>query len=321
MTMSPRPFRNLRLSTTLALGLGLALTGAACDKGGDASNKPGAGGEPTGKAGKDAKANTGADYAYAAEGFTVTSNMKVKFEVTSSEGAGAAEIEARSLLEATPAKDKDKLQVHGKVLELVRYEGSGQLDPEFMKKQAEKEGGDVFDIVESLRSAESWVILNRKGQVDGDATKALPQNETPDPSSAGDFGLFNLPDLPPVDLVEGEKTKLPTKDDERQLPFGMIPVEVDETWTLRSISADRIAEFDVTSELGGATEISAGGGTAMVSMLEEGSYTVHFNLETKLPVSISGYSQSEISIDVQGQSMTFATNSELEGSFTAGAAQ
>jgi len=317
--MSPRRFRSLRLSTTLALSLGLALTGAACDKGGDGTTKPKANERgATDKTDKGSSLGDGSDYLYSAKGFTLTSTMKIKFELTTNEGAGAAAIEARSLLEATPTSD-DKLQIHGKVLELVNYTGSGQLDPEFMKKQAEKQGQEPVDLVAGLREAESWLVVDRKGELDEAATKALAQNQKPDESAASDFGLFNLPDLPPVDLVEGEKVKLPTKEVQRQLPFGSVPVEIDQTWTLRSINAERVAEFDVSSEGSGATEISAQGQTVMISMLEESSFTVLFNLETQLPVSINGYSQSETSIDLPGQSITFSTNSELTGTYEAGA--
>jgi hypothetical protein len=302
----------LRTATTLALALGLSLASAACDKGGDTTNKPagdkgGAAGDP-GQGG--AKDSGGADYVYAADGFTLDATMKLKFEIASSQGAGAASIEAKSSIEATPADGK--LKVHGKVVELVKYEGTGQLDPEFMKKQAIEQGQEPVDIVEQLGKAEGWMLVDYKGELDKDASKALAENQGKDDDM--DFGLFNLPDLPSIDLTPGEKVKLPTREDERVLPFGAIPVEVDETWTLRKIE-NGIAELDVTSEVSGATEISGGQGTAMVSTMEESSFTILFNIETKLPVSISGYSQSETAIDAQGQSFSFSTNNELEGTY------
>ena len=78
----------------------------------------------------------------------------------------------------------------------------------------------------------------------------------------------------------------------------------------------------MTSEGSGATEVSGGQGSANISMLEESSYTIFFNLETKLPVSFSGYSQSEMQIDIEGQSesITVSSNSEVEGSYEVGAA-
>jgi predicted RecA/RadA family phage recombinase len=309
----------LRLASTLALTLGLALGGAACDKEGGSTDKPGGKNGSTVDSGKPA-AEGGKDYVYAAEGFVLTATMNIKFEISSKQGSGAAEIAAKSLIEATPA-GADKLEIHGKVIELINFKGSGQLDPEFMKKQAQEQGGKVVDIVEQLGKSESWLIVNLKGELDEAATKALPQNKKGEDDDGADFGLFNLPDLPAVDLVEGKKVTLPTKTEERQLPFGSVPVEIDETWTLRKIDGNRIAEFDVTSEGSGATEISGGGGSASVSMLEESSFTIFFNLETKLPVSFNGYSQSETSIDIEGQreTITFSTNNEISATYEPGA--
>lgn len=308
--MKPRRPR-LRLVSTLVLSLGLAT--AACDKGKGGTDKPGDGGSEAavGTEGK-APAEGGKDYVYAAEGFKLNATMNIKFEIASSEGAGTAEMSAKSLIEATPS-GTGKLKIHGKVLELINFTGSGQMDPEFMKKQAEAQGQEPKDIVEELRNSESWLIIDLKGELDEAATKALAENQGADEDQ--DFGLFNLPDLPKVDLVEGEKIKLPTKEDTRMMPFGEIPVEIDSTWTLRKIDANHVAEFDVTSEASGATEISGGQGTALVSTMEESSFTVLFNLDTKLPVSITGYSQSETSIDAQGQSFTFSINNDISGTY------
>ena len=301
----------LRTATTLALALGLSLATAACDKGGDATDKPaGDGGSGATDAGG-TSSEGGKDYVYSAEGFTLAATMKLKFEISSTQGSGAASIEAKSTIEATPADGK--LKVHGKVDELVKYEGTGQLEPEFMKKQAIEQGQEPVDIVEQLGKSEAWMMIDTKGELDEDASKAMAENQGKDDDM--DFGLFNLPDLPSVDLKPGEKVKLPTREDERTLPFGAIPVEIDESWTLRKIE-NGIAELDVTSEVSGATEINGGQGTAMVSTMEESSFTILFNVETKLPVSISGYSQSETSIDAQGQSFSFSTNNELEGTYS-----
>jgi hypothetical protein len=297
-----------RSLTTLALTLGLVFA-PACKPAGDGSKAPGA--KPTADQTADAGLGDGSDYVYAPEGFSLVATMSVKFELSTSEGAGKAEIAARSLLQATPSAG-GKLKVHGKVLELQSFQGSGQLDPEFMKKQAEERGQEAVDMVAELRKAESWMIMDAKGELDEAASKALPENQGADDDS--DFGLFNLPDLPDVDLVEGKKITLPTKRVDRQLPFGTIPVEIDRTWTLRRID-NGVAEIDVSIEGSGATEFSGQGATALVSTLEESSFTLFFNLETKLPVSFSGYSRSETSIDAPGQSFTFSVNNEIEATY------
>jgi predicted RecA/RadA family phage recombinase len=309
MFARPRP----RTLTCAALALGFALLGSACD--GDSSNPPGdGGGDGAAEGGKPAEG--GLEYTYAAEGFTLTATTKVKLELSSNQGQGTAELSARSLIEASPTGDK--LKTHGKVVELLGYTGSGQLDPEFMRKQAEEAGEEAMDIEAELAKSEAWTVVNLKGETDEDATKALSENQAGDEGAPVNFGLFGLPDLPAVDLEVGEKVKLPTEAAERQLPFGSVPVEVDTTWTLRGVNGT-IAELDVTTEGSGATEFDAGGAMASVSMLEESSYTVFFDMETKLPVSFNGYSASEIQVDAPQQSIQFATNNEVETTFEVGA--
>jgi hypothetical protein len=317
--MKPRRPR-LRALTTLALTLGLTLAGAACEKGGAATDKPG----DRKNAGKgDDKGATqpdgGKDYVYPAEGFVLTSTTTIKFGLSSKQGSGEAEVSARSVIEATP--EAGKLKVHGKVIELIGYKGSGQLDPEFMKKQAAENGQADFDLLAELAKAEGWTVIDQKGELDKAATEALPENKAQEDGSV-DFGLFNLPDLPRIDLVEGEKITLPTQTVDRQTLVGMVPVELDESWTLRKIDANRIAEIDVSSEASGASQISGGGGSANVSVFEEASYTLLFNLDTKLPVSITGYNQSELQLDIEGQSetLTVEQNSDISATYEPGAA-
>ncbi|NVB37914.1 hypothetical protein G6O69_08710 [Pseudenhygromyxa sp. WMMC2535] len=303
-----------RLSGTI-LALALALGASACDKGSSASAAP-----EDGAAGQDAVPSAGGEAYRYADDFTLTAETKLEVDLTTSEGSGAAELQARSQIEAKPAGDK--LEVHGKLIELVDFTGSGNLDPEFMKKQAEEQGQTDFDFLAELRASEAWSIVDHKGETDDDATKGLPQNQGSDDSGA-DFGLFELPDLPAVDLEVGKTVTLPTYEEPRQMPFGEIPMEIDESWTLRGIDESggkHIAEFDVTVEGSGATELSGQGQTAMISSLEESAFTIFFDIDAGLPVSISGYSQSETTIDAGGQSFSFATNSELETTYSVGAA-
>jgi hypothetical protein len=297
------------LTTTLACGLMLL---GACDKG--SSNPPGdgGGGSEGGEQDKPALPEGGKDYVYAAEGFKLTATTNVKLELASSQGQGTAELSARSLLETTPAGDN--LELHGKVLELINYKGTGNLDPEFLKKQSQEQGGEAIDLLAELAKSEGWLVIDRKGKTDKAATKALPQNQTNKDSAAMDFGLFGLPDLPRVDLEVGKKVELPTAAEERQLPFGAVPVEVDITWTLRAVNND-VAEFDVSSEGSGASEFETGQGTGTVSLLEESSFTIMFDLAKKLPVSVEGYSSSEIQVDAAGQAISLQTNNEIKTTY------
>jgi len=292
----------------LALTFGLALLG--CDQKGGSNEPEGGGGDPGTIAEPDNQAG-GAEYVYSNEGFTLVATTNITLELASGQGQGTAEVQAKSEIVATP--EGDKLRVHGKVVELLGYSGSGQLDPEFMKKQAEEQGQEAMDIVAELQESEGWSIIDLKGEADEDATKAMPENQDQDGAPVN-FGLFGLPDLPTVDLEVGSKVELPTKADEEQLPFGVVPVEVDVTWTLRGKDGD-IAELDMFLESSGATEISGSGGSAMVSVLGEAAYTVFFNTATRLPVSYSGYNASEIIIDLPQGPQTISTNSEVETTF------
>jgi hypothetical protein len=295
---------------TTALTCGLLLLGSACDKG--SSNPPEGGGTGDGGSVSKPAEDGGKDYVYAAEGFKLTATTTVKIELASTQGQGTAELSARSLIEAKPAGEQ--LEIHGKVVELIGYKGTGQLDPEFMKKQAEEAKEEPMDLVAELSKSEAWSIVDRKGKTDSAATKAMPQNKTEGGGAGVDFGLFGLPDLPRVDLEIGKKVQMPTKADERQLPFGSIPVEIDVTWTLRAVNGN-VAELDVTSEGSGASEFETGQGTGTVSMLEESSYTIFFDLSTKLPISFEGYSASEINVDAAGQAIKLETSNEVKTTF------
>lgn len=309
--MIARPRIRSLLTKALTCGAltGLVLLGSACDKG--SSNPPDGGGTGDGGGTKVAE-DGGKDYTYPAEGFKLMSTTTVKLEIASTQGQGSAELSARSLIETKAAGDN--LEVHGKVVELIGYTGTGQLDPEFLKKQAIEAGEEPMDLMAELAKSEGWSIVDRKGKADAAATKALPQNKTEGEGAGTDFGLFGLPDLPRVDLEVGKKVQLPTKADERQLPFGSVPVETDTTWTLRAVNGN-VAELDVSSESSGATEFDGGQGTATVSLLEESSYTIMFDLATKLPISVEGYSASEINVDASGQAIKFATNNEVKTTY------
>lgn len=298
---------------TVALALGLAVFGSACD--GEKTNEPGGAGAAGGDGGGKADVEGGKDYVYDAAGFSLIATTTTKLDLSTSEGKGESEVSVRSLIEATPSGAG--LEVHGRVLELINYTGSGQLDPAFIRKQSEEAGGEPVDLLAEIAKSEGWTIIDLKGDPDTEATKALAQNKRED--GPKDFDLFRLPDLPTVDLEPGQKVELPTQADEREFPFGVVPVEIDVTWTLRGVNGT-IAEFDMGVEAGGATELDAGGQTALISILEEASYTVFFDLSTKLPVSYNGYSASEINIDIPGQPMAFATNEEVETVFEVGTA-
>lgn len=311
----------LRLVCAFALTLGLALGGAACDKGGS-TDKPEGGKNRPARGDDTPPAEGGKEYVYAAEGFVLNATVEFKSESKDKQGQGEAKINARTRIEATPA-GAGKLKIHYTMIELIKYEGSGQLEPEFMQKQIQEQSGKVIDVLDNLAKSESWLIVDQKGKVDGAATKALPENQTGEddeiPRLANVFGLFTLPMLPSVDLVEGKKI-LRARDEERPLGDGnFMPMQTDEAWTLSKIDANRIAEFTALIESSGAKIFSEGGRSASVSILGESGFTIAFNLDTKLPVSLNGYIQSEFAIDIEGMGdRSFTTNNEITVTYEPG---
>lgn len=301
---SPR----LALLRTLSIvGLTLVCGLAGCEKGDKGTTDPGTAGD------KGDSKGAGIEFAYAPS-FKLNGDIAVMIEFSTAQGSGNAEIAAKTLIEGSD--EGGKLKVHGKVLELSGYKGSGSLDPEFMKKQAEAQGQPAMDIVAELGKSESWSVLDRTGEADEAATEALPENATPD-GAPMDFGLFNLPNLPTVPLEVGKPVKL-EREDERELEgMGTVPVEIEENWTLVKIDetgGKKIAEIKATSEASGATEV--GGGQGTLSLFDSSEYTILFDMTTQLPVSLTGNNTTEISIDAGGQSFSLASGSEITATYT-----
>lgn len=296
------------LLTSSLLAVGLALTGTAC--------KAGAGPEAPGTEGGEAtttpdKQDAGAAYSYAENGFALTYELQTNVELNSSQGQGKLTFGTRSRIDAA-SHAAGQIKIHGKVLELLSFEGTGVFDPEFVAQQAEAAGQPAMDLAAEIGGAEGWYVMDLKGEKDDEATDALPEYSDTEVSMALDFGIFSLPDLPSVDLTAGEKVEIPTEQDERMTAVGPIPVEVDTTWVLRAQNGD-IAELDVTIEASGAVELQ---GSIPVSMLEESSYTITFDVAKRVPVSVSGYGASELSIDTPQGTQKLATNSEITGAFS-----
>ncbi len=299
---------------TRGLALVALVLATGCDKSGGGTKDPGGeggGGEKPSKAGSP-------EFAYA-NTFVLDGQITVDFSNDSPEGKGSAKIIAKTRLDATPAQAKTKL--HGKVVELVEYTGTGSLDAEFLKQQMAKNGTPDFDLLASLRTSEEWMIVDSSGELDDEASKALAENAAEKESMGGsDFGLFNLPDLPTVGLELGKQTKLPTEEKDENMFGQVIPMEVDRTWTLVSITAaadgsgHQIAQLQVISESSGAVELE--GGQGMLAVGQESTFEIAFDIDAKIPVSLSGESMFELSFEGGGQSMSFQNQSKISATYS-----
>jgi hypothetical protein len=274
----------------LCLALGLGLGTSACKKDGD-SAVPGAGDEK----------GDGLYLAYDAAGFNLSSTIKLSLELAGM-AAGTMDVEATGSIAVTP-QDGGKLKVQSRVEEIGAYEATGDLKPE------EKEGEEPRDPKEDMKGAETFAVTNERGEADEDATEGLAENvkkkeEAEKAEEAGDeaaqrriarqsmgAAFITLPELPDVGLEEGKEIKVPTKEEERNLGGRKLPVEVDATYHLQKIDASsgaRLATLSFKSEGTGADEIDNGqGGSVFVSYEEETEGTLVFNLDSKLPVSMT----------------------------------
>jgi hypothetical protein len=288
-----------------------------CKKGGT-TDPGGGGGGPNGE-----KENKGAgvEFAYADQ-FGLDGQITVDFANDSPEGKGQAKIVAKIRLDATPAASKAKL--HGKVVELVEYTGSGSLDAEFMKQQMAKQGTADFDLIAALRASDEWMVVDGHGQIDEEATKALPENVAKGEDKGGgasDFGLFNLPDLPDVPLEVGKANKLPTEEKEEAMFGQTIPMEIDRTWMLVSlgdVGGRKVAKLEVHSESSGAADIQGEGGGGMLAIGQESDFVIAFDVDAKIPISVNGTSMFELSFEGGGQSVSFQNESKIAANYTPG---
>ncbi|MFV8750054.1 hypothetical protein ACNOYE_05860 [Nannocystaceae bacterium ST9] len=295
-----------RFARGLVLAALVLAVPAGCDKSGGTSD-PGGGTDKPSKAG-------GIEFAYA-ESFAIDGQVSVEIESDSPEGKGAAKIVAKTRLDAAPAAGKTK--IHAKVLELVEFNGSGSLDPEFIKQQMVTAGTADFDLLATLKTAEEWSIVDARGETDDDATKALAENANPKPMGGDQFGLFVLPDLPSVPLEIGKQVKLPTESEEQDMFGQPVPTESDVTWTLVSIGdvgGRKVAKLEVLLETSGAAELQ--GGQAMLSIASEASFTIEFDVDAKLPISLTGESTQELAFESAGQSGSVQNTTKFAATYT-----
>lgn len=315
MLTRPLPLSLPRFARGLALAALVLAAPSACEKGGGATAEPGAGG------GKAEPSKSGTEFAYA-DTFALDAQVSVDFELSTPEGAGAASLTAKTRLEGSPANGK--IKVHGKVVEIGNFEGSGTMAPDFLKQQMEKQGTPNYDLLAALAASQDWTVVDGRGEADDEATKALAENATKSPGmSAAEFGVFALPDLPKVALELGKPTKLPTEEKEEDMFGQPIPLEIDQTWTLVEVTdqgGHKVAKLQAKVESSGAAEMSGQGGSAMISIGSEANFVLLFDLDAKLPVSYEGDSMFELSFEAGGQGGTVTNTTKMKAAYTPAAA-
>lgn len=311
MSNRPLPLSLPRFARGLALAALVLAAPSACEKGDGGTVDPGTGG-------KTEPSKSGTEFAYA-DTFALAGTVDVDFQLATPEGPATALLSAKTRLEGAPASGKIKL--HGKLVELVSFTGTGTMAPDHVKAQMEKQGTKDFDLVTALKASEDWSVVDLRGDSDDEATKALAENAAKKPDmSAAEFGVFSLPDLPPVALELGKQTKLPTEEKEENMFGQPIPLEIDQTWTLVEIvdqGGHQVAKLQAKVESSGAAEMSGQGQSAMISIFSESTFVLHFDLTSKLPVAYEGESMFELSFEAGGQSGTVSNTTKMKASYAA----
>lgn len=268
-----------RASVLLSLAALLVLAPTGCDKGG--TNAPGGGGSAQ---------SEGMLLSYKPEAFKLSVSAELALEVSGA-ASGSAELSGKGLIELTPAGE-GKLKAYSKMTEVGTVDLQGQMAPK------PKEGEPAPDMKANLAKAESWSITDLRGEGDDEATKALPENvakkaEAEKNPEGGDGGLGDqllaLPNLPKVGLVLGKEVKVEEKEDQPFFGGQTMPMEFERTYKLESIdesSGKRIA-FIVSKSVGsGAKEMSGGGQTMFVSLEQETTQKLYFDLDAQIPVKV-----------------------------------
>ena len=243
---------------------------------------------------------------YSESGFELTTVYAEEFTVSGG-AAGERSIKTSGTIVATPHGD-GKLRVeltNGTDVELVE-EGAMKPEPE--------EGEEPVDTLALLKGAKSWYVMDRIGEIDSDASKALPENverkakrdaaekkrDEGESMARGDLDMgasIGLPPLPTTGLVLGETTKLPTQEEVQETAGGDMDVEIDAIYTLTAIDevgGNKHATVDIEVVSSGAAELDFGQGSTFVAFDAETTGTLVFDLTAGVPVKWEGDSLSEI---------------------------
>ncbi len=305
-----RPLRPLlgALSLTLAMG-------AACEKS-DSSSPP----EPADALAEVDDGKTRLKYPEG--GFSLQATIEQTTTV-SGNATGEQSVKADGSIVATPIEG-GKLRVELTNGENVEYVAKGAFEDK------PEEGEEPTDMVALLRGAKSYGVMDRIGDVDEDATKALPENverraraearkKSEDEMAVRELeasSVLELPNLPTTGLVEGEAVKLDTREETVDTPGGDMPVEIDATYMLKSLSDEggkQLATVDIEILTSGAAELSFGEGSTFVAFDAELTGTLVFDMSAGLPVSWDAEQLTEFHVGER----TFEQNSFTKASYAA----
>jgi hypothetical protein len=296
-----RPTRVLAL---LLAFTALSLAPVGCKKGADSVGPDGGGGS--------GEVAGGIDVRYKSAAFKLKQDSKFALKITSPQGVDEASLDVSGLLDVTPS-GADKLKVAFAVTEVRAVNLSGNMQPK------PKEGEAPIDPKAALLKATGAEIVDLKGDVDKDATKALPETAAAkDKKGAEALGaglassfLGLPPQLPKQALAEGTPVKV-SKQEKQPTPIGMeLDMDSSTTFTLVKVdssSGKRVAEIKFESESSGAREE----GKMMISAEVASEGTLWFNLDDQLPTALKLTSTYSMSFGTEGEA-EFRTS--LESNF------
>lgn len=227
---------------------------------------------------------------------TAPTKLKETIKVTftlSGQQSGEFKVDATGLLDVSDAGN-GKLRLNYSVLEVRQLDATGAVKPQ------PKDGQPAPDLKAELLAGKGAKIIDLMGEIDEDATKALPENakkaaekDKEKEGEGGGFGgnlasFLGLPSgLPTEGLTPGTPWKTKKEEKENLGPIA-VDMEVDLTYTLVKIdnsSGKRLAELKIESEASGAKELSQGGQNMMISIDSNAESTIVFNLDDQIPVS------------------------------------
>lgn len=268
---TPRTRRSATLALFVALAAGMGVVTSGCKKGAGTIDPDGG-----------APVAGGIEFRYKAAPAKLKADAKFSFKLTSPAGVGEVGGDLTGLLDITAAGG-DKLKIGLSIPEVRSFTVSKGMLPD------PKEGEAPIDPKAAAEKFTGAVIADMRGDVDEEATKALPENAEQERSIADGLvaqfagSVLGLPDLPKSGLVEGKTIETSERKDEN-INGLKLPVDSTVKWTLVKIdssSGKRIGELRYESVSSGAVEQNQ----QLLTLDSESEGQLFFNLDDQLPVS------------------------------------
>ncbi len=278
---------------------------------------------------------------YASKPVALRQTTHYELKVSGGGQFGEAKADVVGTLKLEP-KGSDKILARWKIDEVKLLELSGALEPK--AEEGHPPPPDVKKVL--LERGTGQFVSDLRGEVDEEATKALPENaakrkareerrkkleevgkdeaKRKDPEvqkllqAAGEdqalgmfAGVFQLFTLPEAGLEVGKPVTV-EKEEEVDLPTGTkLPMEEETVYELVRIDdsgGTRIAEVTVEVEASGAVEFQGG----MLVVDQSTDATLLFDLDQGVPVSVEIETGQSFSVGEQGQEVTTIVRSEFE---------